>query len=124
MLPDAFSFEYGQRRGNLVQLNFSPNPDFKPSTHEAKVFHAMQGSLWVDPKQNRLEEISGHLNREVTFGGGVLGHLDQGGTFEVKQAAVVPGYWELSLLNVRMTGKALPEARGLPSKKSSHAIAG
>jgi len=107
-----------------VQLNFSPNPDFKPSTHEAKVFHAMQGSLWVDPKQNRLEEISGHLNREVTFGGGVLGHLDQGGTFEVKQAAVVPGYWELSLLNVRMTGKALPEARGLPSKKSSHAIAG
>jgi hypothetical protein len=106
MLPDAFAFNYGQRRGDLVQLNFSPNPDFKPSTHEGEVFHAMQGSLWVDAKQNRLEEISGHLIREVKFGGGVLGHLDQGGTFEVKQAPVAPGYWELTLLNVHMKGKA------------------
>jgi hypothetical protein len=107
MLPDAFVFKYGQRRGDLVQLNFSPNPKFKPSTHEAEVFHAMQGSLWVDPKQNRLAEISGHLIREVKFGEGLLGHLDPGGTFHVKQARVAPGYWELTLLNVRMKGKAL-----------------
>jgi hypothetical protein len=107
MLPDAFTFKYGQRRGNLVQMNFSPNPDFRPSTHEAEVFHAMQGMLWVDAKQNRLEEINGHLIREVKFGGGILGHLDQGGTFEVKQAPVAPGYWELTLLNVSMKGKAL-----------------
>jgi hypothetical protein len=107
MLPDAFVFTYAQRRGDLVELNFSPNPNFKPSTHEAEVFHAMQGSLWVDPKQNRLEGITGHLIREVKFGGGMLGHLDQGGTFEVKQAVVAPGYWELTLLNVSMTGKAL-----------------
>jgi hypothetical protein len=107
MLPNAFIFKYGQRRADLVQLNFSPNPNFRPSTHEAEVFHAMQGSLWVDPKQNRLEEISGHLMREVKFGGGLLGHLDQGGTFEVKQAPVAAGYWELTLLNVHMKGKAL-----------------
>lgn len=107
MLPDAFNFKYGQRRGKLVQLSFSPNPNFKPSTHEAEVFHAMQGSLWVDPKDNRLEEINGRLVREVKFGGGILGHLDQGGTFDVKQAPVAPGYWELTLLHVQMKGKAL-----------------
>jgi len=107
MLPNAFNFTYGQRRGDLVQLNFSPNPNFKPSTHETAVFHAMQGNLWVNPKLNRLEEISGHLIREVKFGGGILGHLDQGGTFEVKQAPVAPGYWELTQLNVSMKGKAL-----------------
>jgi hypothetical protein len=45
MLPDAFIFTYAHRRGDLVQVNFSPNPNFKPSTHEAEVFHAMQGSL-------------------------------------------------------------------------------
>jgi hypothetical protein len=61
-----------------MQLNFSPNPGFRPRTHEAKVFHAMLGSLWVDDKQQRLEEITGRLAREVKFGGGVLGHLDQG----------------------------------------------
>jgi hypothetical protein len=107
MLPDAFNFTYGQQQGDLIQLNFSPNPGFRPRTHEAKVFHAMLGSLWVDDKQQRLEEITGRLAREVKFGGGVLGHLDQGGTFEVKQAPVAPGYWELTLLNVHMKGKAL-----------------
>ena len=107
MLPDAFDFKYGQRRGDLVELRFSPNPSFHPPSHEAEVFHAMQGTLWVDAKQERVEEISGRLMHEVKFGGGVLGHLNQGGTFQVKQAAVAPGYWELTLLKVQMRGKAL-----------------
>jgi hypothetical protein len=33
----------------------------------------MNGSLWLDNKQERVEEISGRLVREVKFGGGVLG---------------------------------------------------
>lgn len=107
MLPDAFTFRYGEKRGDLVELKFSPNPNFRPSSHEGEVFHAMQGTLWVDCKENRLQEISGRLMREVKFAGGLLGHLDQGGTFEVKQAAVAPGYWELILLSVHMKGKAL-----------------
>lgn len=107
MLPDAFTYKYGERRGDLVQLNFAPNPKFHPSTHEAEVFHAMEGSLWVDSKQLRVEEIAGRLTREVKFAGGLLGHLDQGGTFDVKQAPVAPGYWELTALQVQMKGKAL-----------------
>jgi hypothetical protein len=107
MLPDAFKYTYGRRRGDSVELKFVPNPSFHPETHEAEVFHAMQGTLWLNTKQDRLEEINGRLMREVKFGGGILGHLDQGGTFAVKQARVAPGYWELTLLNVEMHGKAL-----------------
>jgi hypothetical protein len=107
MLPDAFHFKYGERRGDLVQLNFSPNPNFHPPTREAEVFHAMEGSLWVSTKQSRVEEISGHLIREVKFGGGFLGHLNKGGTFDVKQAEIAPGYWELTSLRVQMKGKVL-----------------
>ena len=107
MLPDAFRFSYGERRGDLVQLNFSPNPHFRPPSHEAQVFHAMEGSIWVDSKQARVEEISGRLTNPVKFGGGFLGHLDKGGVFDVKQAEVRPGYWELTVLNVQMKGKAL-----------------
>lgn len=107
MLPDAFTFKFGTRRGNLVQLKFSPNPKFDPPNREAEVFHAMQGYVWLDTKQSRLAEISGHLIHEVKFGGGILGHLDPGGTFDVKQARVAPGYWELTVLNVHMNGKAL-----------------
>jgi len=107
MLPDAFLFNYGEQRGDLVQLSFRPNPNFHPRNHEAQVFHAMQGVLWVDNKQNRLAEISGQLIDEVRFGGGLLGHLNKGGTFDVKQTMVSPGYWELTVLNVQMNGKAL-----------------
>ncbi len=107
LLPDAFLYSYGERRGQLVQLNFKPNPRFHPGSHEAQVFHAMEGYVWVDDKQNRLAEISGHLTERVKFDGGLLGHLDKGGTFDVRQQEVAPGYWELTVLNVQMKGKAL-----------------
>ena len=106
-LPDALNFAYGARRGDLVQLTFKPNPGFRPSFHEAHVFHAMEGSMWVSSREFRLSEINGHLTHEVKFGGGLLGHLDRGGHFHVKQEEVAPHYWELTLLNVEMRGKAL-----------------
>jgi len=107
ILPNAFIFTYGEHRGDLTQLLFKPNPKFHPSSHEAEVFHAMEGNVWVDEKQNRLAEMSGHLIERVNFGGGFLGHLDKGGTFDVQQQEVAPGYWELTVLNVQMNGKAL-----------------
>jgi hypothetical protein len=107
MLPDALIFKFGRRQGDLVELHFTSNPKFHPPSHEAEVLQALEGSMWVNSKESRLVEISAHLNREVKFGGGVLGHLNRGGEFHVKQAEVAPGYWELTLLDVNMRGKAL-----------------
>ena len=106
-LPEALIFAYAERRGDLVQLTFKPNPSFRPSFHEAHVFHAMEGSLWVSSTEYRLSEINGHLTHEVKFGGGLLGDLDRGGHFHVKQEEVAPHYWELTLMDVDMKGKAL-----------------
>ena len=107
LLPQALIFRFGQQKGDAVELLFSPNPDFRPPTREAQVFQAMEGSLWIDSKQQRLMELSAHLTREVKFGGGFLGHLNAGGQFHVKQTEVAQGYWEMILLNVDMQGKAL-----------------
>jgi hypothetical protein len=107
MLPDAFVFDYGEQRGDLQEMKFKPNPHFRPPSHEAAAFHAMEGVLWVNAKQKRLAEISGHLTRPVKFAGGLLGHLDAGGQFYVKQEEVEAGYWELAVLNVNLKGKAL-----------------
>jgi hypothetical protein len=107
MVLDAFVFSYAEQPGDLVHLNFKPNSRFHPSSREAQVFDAMEGSVWVDSKQLRLGKIAGHLIREVKFGGGMLGHLDKGGQFEVKQSQIAPGHWELTVLNVQMRGKAL-----------------
>jgi len=107
MLPDAFVFSYAGDEGNLVKLSFRPNPSFHPPSLEARVFHDMEGEMWVDCKQERLAAFDGHLTQTVKFGFGLLGHLDKGGHFEVMQAEVVPGHWDLTTLSLEMTGKAL-----------------
>ena len=107
ILPDVFVFSYAGRQGDLVTLTFSPNPNFQPPSLEARVFHGMQGEMTVDTKQERLAALSGHLMEDVKFGGGLLGHLDKGGKFEVRQTEVAPGQWEMTVLVVDMKGKAL-----------------
>ncbi len=107
MLPDALVFSYAGGDGNLVRLSFRANPNFRPPSLEARVFHDMEGEMWVDCKQERLAAFNGHLNQDVKFGFGLLGHLDKGGHFEVGQAEVVPGHWDMTSMSVEMTGKAL-----------------
>ena len=120
MLPDAFVFNYAGDDGNLAKLSFRPNPNFHPPSMEARVFHDMEGEMWVDCKQERLAAFSGHLTRDVKFGFGLLGHLDKGGHFEVRQAEVVPGHWDLTNISVEITGKALLFATIGMRKKETH----
>ena len=107
LIPDAFVFQKEALEGDLIKLRFTPNPGFHPAGHEAQVFHHMEGTLTLNLKQKRLAEINGQLTSEVKFGAGLLGHLDKGGTFVVKQQEVAPGYWEMAMLDVKMEGKAL-----------------
>jgi len=107
MLPDAFVFSYAGSDGNLVKLSFRPTPSFHAPSLEARVFHDMEGEMWIDCKQERLAGFDGHLTQAVKFGFGVLGHLDKGGHFEVRQAEVVPGHWDMTTLSLEMTGRAL-----------------
>lgn len=107
MLPKAFIFRETGRTGDVVKLAFTPNPSFHPSTHEAQVFHHMDGTMLVDGRQKRLLEIHGTLTTPVEFWGGLLGHLDAGGTFNVVQRDVGDGHWDMVYLRVNMDGKAL-----------------
>lgn len=107
MLPDALTYTYAGRQGNRTKLTFKPNPDFHPPSREAKVFAAMQGQMVIDTREHRLIEFSGHLTHPVKFGGGLLGDLDAGGSFDVRQQEVGRGHWEISLLKVNIKGKAL-----------------
>lgn len=105
LLPDALNVSFAERNGDTVKLNFQPNPAFHPPSREAHVFHEMEGQIVLDGKQGRLVEIKGDLKNAVHFG--ILGHLDPGGTFDVRQEEVAPNHWEVTLLRVNMKGKAL-----------------
>lgn len=120
LLPDAFVFSYAGGDGNLVKLSFRPNPSFHAPSQEARVFHDMEGEMWIDCKQERLAGFDGHLTQAVKFGFGLLGHLDKGGHFEVRQAEVVPGHWDMTTLSLEMTGRALLFASIGVQKKENH----
>jgi len=107
LLPNAFLFTKAGREGKLVQLKFWPNPKYRPSSNEAKVFHGMEGVLLIDAQQTRLAKLSGKLISDIDFGFGILGKLKKGGTFEVVQSEVAPRDWEMSSLDVHISGRAL-----------------
>ena len=120
MLSEAFVFTYTGGDGTLVELSFKPNPNFYPPSVEARIFHDMEGKMWVDCKQERLAAFSGHLTKDVKFGLGLLGHLNKGGHFEVRQAEVAPGHWDITSIRVEMTGKALLFATIGVQKRETH----
>ena len=107
VLPDAFLYEEIGREGDLIKLHFYPKPHFDPPSREASVYRGMEGTLTVDGRQKRLVRIDGHLFQDVTFGWGILGRLEKGGTFFVEQKQLEGPRWEVTTMDVNMNGKAL-----------------
>ena len=116
-LPDAFIYEpdgtevgtpeIGRANVTLVRLKFRPNPKYAAPSHVEQVLTGMQGYLLIDADEHRIAKIDGTLNKEVGFGWGILGHLDQGGHFLVEQAEVMRGAWEMTRISLSFTGRAL-----------------
>jgi hypothetical protein len=107
IFPTAFQFRYDESSGATTRLAFTPDPAFRPTDHPSEVFHHMEGTMLVDSRAKRVVQIDAHLTSKVKFGGGMLGHLDKGGTFCVKQSDVGSGHWDVTLLDIHMDGKAL-----------------
>lgn len=116
-LPNAFHYEYagtqpgepniGKPGDELVRLKFTPNPGYSPPSREEQVFAGMEGYLLIDASEKRIAKIDGTLFRQVSFGWGIIGHLDKGGYFRVQQADVGQGAWEITAMALKMTGKIL-----------------
>jgi hypothetical protein len=116
-LPTAFIYEPDgvvtgtQEMGNLgdelVRLKFHPNPDYDPPTHTEQVLTGMAGYMLIDKNKHRIAKIDGTLEKEVGFGWGILGHLDKGGRFVVQQGTVGTGVWQVTRMDLDLTGKIL-----------------
>jgi hypothetical protein len=107
MLPTAFLWRVESEDADTIRLHFEPNSSFDPPNLQARVLSAMNGELVVDKNQHRIETISGHLTRDVTFGFGFLGRLRAGGTFRVERRQIVPNLWQITETHVHIDGKVL-----------------
>ena len=116
-LPDAFLYEpdgvqvgtkeMGNPGDELVRLKFRPNPDYSAPSHVEQVLTGMVGYMLIDKSKRRIAMIDGTLEKEVGFGWGILGRLDKGGRFVVQQGTMETGEWQLTRMQLDMTGKIL-----------------
>jgi hypothetical protein len=106
-IPDAFIFKYDGAENGQVRLSFFPNPHYDAPTRELQVFRSMSGMIWIDRAALRMSRLDGSLFEDVTFGWGLLGRLNKGGTFSVTQGRVGDDHWEILSLDVKMSGHAV-----------------
>lgn len=107
LLPDAFLYTYAGEENGCYKLVFRPNPDYPPHSIEARIFHAMGGTLWVDSRMKRLARLDAHVQDNLDFGYGILGRLYKGGWFQLERSQVSPNDWKTARLEVHMMGRAL-----------------
>src|SRR6478735_8555988 len=106
-IPDAFIFKYQGSENGQVRLSFFPNPHYNAPSRELQVFRSLSGTMWIDRAELRLARLDGSLFEDVTFGWGLLGRLNKGGTFSVTQSRVAEDHWEIVSLDVKMSGHAV-----------------
>jgi len=105
LMPEAFLYDYDGVEGNLVRVKFRPNPNYYPSTYEARVVHSLAGAILIDSQQQRLAKLSGRLINPVEFGYGLLGRIDNGGTVEIGRVQVGPLQWKTALIDIQLSGR-------------------
>jgi hypothetical protein len=106
LMPEAFVYDYDGVEGNLLRVKFRPNPNYNPSTYEARVIHSLAGTILIDSEQKRLTKVAGQLTNRVEFGYGLLGRIDSG-TVELGRVAVGPQQWKTAFINIHFSGRAV-----------------
>ena len=102
-LPEAFLFQYegteidGSGR-ELVRLKFHPNTNLTAHSLELRVLQGMEGTMLIDPVNERLVRIEGELFRDIDFGWGIFGRIRRGGTFFLEQQGIGSDRWAITTL--------------------------
>ena len=107
MLPNAFIWTKASENGEFDTLNFRPNPDFDPPDMQSRVMGVMAGQIIISKDGHRIRTLRGKLTSDVLIGFGILGRIDQGGTFDVERRIVGDGSWQITETHVHIGGHAL-----------------
>lgn len=107
MLPNAFLWSVKSKNDESTIYHFEPDPNFNPTSRQARVFAAMEGYLTVNDSQKRIQKLRGEMVHDVNFGWGLLGSLKKGGWFEVNRIRTAPTSWQINVTHVHIQGRAL-----------------
>src|SRR5208337_5103048 len=106
MLPSAFLYRYAGTvagpSGTAEKFSFKPNPKFSPPDYESQALRALSGEIWIDPLQERVVRLEGHLQQDTDYGWGILGKLNKGGWVVIEQADTGGGVWRIVHVQMQM----------------------
>lgn len=105
MLSSAFLLDNVRLNNGTWLVDFHPNPDFSPSGMEAKVLHAMSGTLAIDSKDLRLTRIQASLPTDFSVGFGLLATIKAGSHFSSEREKI-DGHWRTVHVLTDIRGKA------------------
>jgi len=105
LMPQAFLFDYDGVEGNLLRIKFRPSNNYNPPTYEARVVHAMAGTVLIDAQHKRLAKFYGRLMERVEFGYGFLGYVEKGGTIEIGRVQIDASEWKTTFVNIQLSGR-------------------
>jgi hypothetical protein len=107
LLPRAFIVTPDGTEEGCTRYRFEPNPAFQPATLEERVGAAMEGTVSVREPADRLCVLEARLQHRVTFGYGLIGRIDSGGSFRLERVPVFGTEWKSNRIVVHLGGKIL-----------------
>lgn len=90
-----------------IVYDFSPNPDFHPSSTAQQALTGLQGTLWVDRSDLHIIRMEGTIIRNTNFAWGLIARIYAGGHLEFEQAPYAPGKYAYSKLVMNLSLREL-----------------
>ena len=105
MLPRAFLFDHVRLENGVWRMNFQPDPGYSPHGIQERVLYGMSGTVEIDAAQERLMDIQGALQEDVSIGFGILATVHAGSHFSSERRQV-NGHWRTVHVVSDIQGKA------------------
>ncbi len=111
MLPNAFLYQYAGLlqahrdtlwHGREIHIQAQSRDSAHPTTRR-QALTALSGEIWIDPAQERVTRLEGHLQQDTDYGWGILGKLDKGGWVSIEQADVGGRQWRITHVQMEMS---------------------
>ena len=107
MLPKAYIWTVVSETPDSLTLAYHPDPAFDPPNMEARVMGTMAGQMVIAKNGNRIRTLRGKLIEDVKIAFGLIGRMNQGGTFDIERREIAPGIWQITETHVHIGGHAL-----------------
>lgn len=108
--PEAFVFCYdGTEKSSSgreqIRLKFRPRASVTTHSWELRLLQGMEGTMLIDPVDERLVRVKAVLLSDVDFGWGILDRIYRGGSFLLEQQGVGSDRWAITTLSMHYSSR-------------------